>query len=350
MRAIVLRNGFAPLAAATSPVDTSANETSGASAPVKAGFKLRFKAWWEGVYVEDLIAASALEDEPVNDNAAKRAPDKASSSSAAAPEDEAPPPPWDAARIKAVEAICGDGHLWPGESDMGLRFARPMALSPALNLMDLRAGLGGFPRTVVDTFGLWVDGFEQDKVLAEAAQRRSEFAGMGKKASVRHFNPEADELRVDYYDAAMAREFFCRVDDKMGVFRKVHQALKTPAQLMLTDLVLADNRELGETAKAWLAAETDIVKLETIDDYRTMCDDVDLDIHICEDYSDEYHQAVLAGWAKAIQQFRPGVHERDVQLDMLTEAERWMLRLASIKSGDVRVIRIHAYKKKAPLG
>ncbi len=335
------------MVAATSKID----ESEGAD-PVKPGFKLRFKAWWEGVDVADLIAAAPSQDnDAATDAPATGKAGSAGKASKSSDGDEtAPPEPaWDADRVKAVEAICGDGHIWPGESELGLQFARPMALSPAISLVDLRAGLGGFPRTLVDSFGLWVDGFEQDKVLADAGQRRSEFAGMGKKAPVRHFNPETDEMRADYYDAAVAREFFCRVEDKKGVFGKVYTALKTPAQLLLTDLVMADSREPGAAAKAWLASERDIVRLGTIDDYRAMCDEQNLDMHICEDYSDDYRKAVLRGWAEAVQQFRPGAHERDVQLGMLKEAERWLLRLAAIESGDVRLLRIHAYKKKPPL-
>ncbi|MEZ5666879.1 MAG: methyltransferase domain-containing protein [Alphaproteobacteria bacterium] len=317
---------------------TAEGEAGSARTPLK----LRLRAWWEGVDVADLRVDSDGEATQRDDAANEDAP---GSEAEAEPASE---PDWSEERIAAVEALWGHGHVRPGGDTFTLNFIRPMAPTPAMSIIDLRAGLGGPARALVDTFGLWIAGYEPCASLAAAGHERSIYGGMARKAPIQAYEPASLELKANRYDAAFAFELFSRIRDKTGLFERVVAALKEPGQLMFTEFALKERGEPNDAIVAWREAEPEIADLWTLDEYRAMCEDAGLDLRICDDFSDDYRAVALTGWLEAVEQFRPGTHEPPVVAFMLDEAERWVKRLAAIDSGDLRVIRVHAFKKAPP--
>ncbi|MGF1624601.1 MAG: methyltransferase domain-containing protein [Alphaproteobacteria bacterium] len=300
---------------------------------------LRIRAWWHGVDVEDLVAPAD------RDADALAAPD------AGAPVAEPEPPKsmWSEDRIAAVEALWGHGHVRPGGDTFTLNFVRPMGLTPAMSIIDMRAGLGGAARALVDTFGLWIAGYEPEEALAAAGHERSIYGGMARKAPIQAYQPATLELKANRYDAAIAFELFSHIRDKTGLFERIVASLKEPGQIMFTEFALKSRGEPTPEIVAWREAEPEISDLWTLREYREMCEDAKLDLRICDDFSDDYRRAALLGWAAAIEQFRPGKQEPNVVALMSEELERWSRRLAAIESGDLRVVRIHAMKKTKEL-
>ncbi len=305
---------------------------------------LRFRAWWHGVDVEDLLEPQSAEPAPAPEAAAAGAP----------PEHAAPPEPaskevWNEDRIAAVEALWGHGHVRPGGDTFTLNFVRPMGLTPAMSIIDMRAGLGGPARALVDTFGLWIAGYEPVEALAVAGHERSIYGGMARKAPIQAYDPATLELKPNRYDAAIAFELFSHIRDKNSLFERIVQALKEPGQIMFTEFALKSRGDQPPEIAAWREIEPEVSDLWTLREYREMCEDAKLDLRICDDFSDDYRSAALHGWGDAVEQFRPGVQPPKVVAMMLNELERWTRRLAAIESGALRVVRIHAYKKPREL-
>ena len=300
---------------------------------------LRLKAWWHGVDVADLMPAANAADERDGDASTVADTDEVATLEAE----------WGEDRIAAIEALWGHGHVRPGGDTFTLNFVRPMALTPAMSIIDMRAGLGGSARALVDAFGLWIAGYEPVEALAAAGHERSIYGGMARKAPIQTYDPTELELKEGRYDAAIAFELFSRIRDKTTLFQTVVKALKEPGQVMFTEFALKSKGEPAPEVVAWRAVEPDVSDLLTLQEYREMCEEADLDVRICDDFSEDYRRAALVGWAAAVEQFKPGTHEPPVVAKMLDEAERWGRRLAAIDSGALRVVRIHALKKSKEL-
>jgi cyclopropane fatty-acyl-phospholipid synthase-like methyltransferase len=308
-----------------------------AEAPSAPTVMLRLRAWWHGVDVGDL-AGQAAEDggDAAADGGDADTPEPAKVE-------------WSEDRIAAIEALWGHGHVRPGGDTFTLNFVRPMGLTPAMSIIDMRAGLGGAARALVDTFGLWIAGYEPVEALAVAGHERSIYGGMARKAPIQVYDPATLELKPNRYDAAIAFELFSRIRDKNALFERIVAALKEPGQIMFTEFALKTKGEQPGEISAWREIESDISDLWTLREYRDMCEEAKLDLRICDDFSDDYRRAALIGWANAVEQFRPGAHEPGVVAMMLEELERWSRRLAAIESGALRVVRIHALKKSKDL-
>ena len=316
-------------------------------APAPTPLKLRLKAWWEGVEVDELLAR------PGDDGGDGTSGAAAPAAGAPAAKDLSGEPitraVWDESRIAAVEALWGHGHVRPGGDTFTLNFVRPMALTPAMSIIDMRAGLGGAARALVDTFGLWIAGYEPVEALATAGHERSIYGGMARKAPIQAYDPTALELKANRYDAAIAFELFSEIRDKNGLFTRLIGSLKEPGQIMFTEFALKSHGTPAPEIVAWRETEPEVADLWTLKEYREMCEEAGLDLRICDDFSDDYRQTALAGWAAAVDQFKPGAHEPEIVERMLKESERWNRRLAAIDSGELRVVRIHALKKSTQL-
>src|SRR5450755_4421180 len=62
-------------------------------------------------------------------------------------------PIWPSARIGVVEALWGEGFLFPGGREETLRLATPLGLSAASSLLLLGAGSGGPARCIATELG-----------------------------------------------------------------------------------------------------------------------------------------------------------------------------------------------------
>src|SRR5690606_22506608 len=107
----------------------------------------------------------------------------------------------------------------PGDTAHVLELVKPFALDPAMTMVDLCAGLGGGMRAVVEAFGVWVDGLEPDRELAEAGMQISTMAGLAKKAPISHYAPESLDLRAGTVDCLLCRQLLHRLDDKPRYLR-----------------------------------------------------------------------------------------------------------------------------------
>ena len=294
--------------------------------------KLRLKAWWEGcdVIVHQREAqANRASEPPPRKLISYRDPDR----------------PWQTARAKIACMLWGEGFSHPGDTEHVLELAKPFALDPAMTVVDLCAGLGGGARAIVDEFGVWVNGMEPDRELAEAGMQISVKAGLGKKAEIVHYDPAKLDIRAGTVDCIMCRQLLHRVEDKPRFLRAVERALKNRGQVVLTDYVLAEATGLESPAiKAWMQCEAEPLHLWTAEEHAQAFKQAGLEVRVTEDMTAGFRSMVLGGWAALTAVTEGASLDPELVRVLVDELERWTRRIAALESGDLKLVRFYALK------
>lgn len=294
-------------------------------------FSLRLKAWWDGseVIVRQKKAPAAAIHTPERQVMGYRDPER----------------PWETPRVKLAQMLWGEGFSHPGGAEEALKLVKPFGLDPAMTVLDLSGGLGGGPRAIVDHYGVWVTGLEQDREFAEAGLQLSTIAGMAKKADIGIFIPDKLEIRAGSTDCILCREVFHAVADKTRMLRVIDQALKPRGQFLFTDYMLADHAAAeSETVKAWVAAEPAPVDLWTIDDHTRLLADEKLDVRVTEDITDSFRRMAVGAWANLTAATEGATLAPELKACLVGEFDRWTRRIAAFDSGHLKVFRVYALK------
>ena len=161
---------------------------------VKSSFRERFMAWWEGYEPPTTRLKAPAPTHEVHYEVEKQQ--------------------WETTRLRLIQEVWGEGFSSPGGTDHILEMVKLFALDPAMSVIDLGAGLGGATRAMCESFGVWVNGFEADNDLAEAAQALSHKAGLAKRASITVFDSETFTRKAKSADCVFSKEFMYTVEDK----------------------------------------------------------------------------------------------------------------------------------------
>ena len=298
-------------------------------------FKTRLKAWWEGYDPADLMRRhGAADSEP----AFEPPPGPH-------PADEKPEPvvAYSESHVQFLELAWGQGFTGPNSEEFILDLARPLGLGSKHTILEIGAGLGGGTRAIAKLFGVWIEGMEANATLAEKGMERSVKAGLGERAPIRHYDPEALDFPESRYDAVFSKEEFFRIADKKRLFNGLKGTLKPGGQLLFTDFVAAAGAE-DAALKAWRDSEPESPALGDIDEVTQYLNGSGLNVRICEDISDRYRRVVLGEWARLLGK----VQRRDLPqrwhnyLTAVTELEH--NRMAALDGGSLKVYRFHTYK------
>ncbi len=292
-----------------------------------------FRAWWDGYE----ILEPSKESTPAAD--AKSELDHAE-------QDEAPQQYWESARVSLVQDIWGQGFSSPGGREYILTKLTIFALDPAMTVLDLGAGLGGAARIMCENFGVRVTGLEADAVLAEAAMALSVKAGMGEKVPINVFDPKAFELKARSVDCVFSKEFLFTVADKPKFLKAVENLLKLKGQFLFTDYVLAKPHLSSPVLKEWMAHEPLKPYPWAIEDYQDALNALHLDIRATEDLTEIFRAMVIKGWADYTQSTQRGSIGEEAAPALVDEVELWSRRIQAIDSGDLKVCRMHVFKKE----
>jgi cyclopropane fatty-acyl-phospholipid synthase-like methyltransferase len=295
----------------------------------KITFRERLKAWWEGTDLP-IPAASRL-------------------SAAAGPTHEvryeATQQQWETMRLRLVQNVWGEGFSSPGDAEHIMSMIKFFALDPAMSVMDLGAGLGGATRTMCDGFGVWVDGYEADKTLAEAAMAFSVKAGMGKRAAVKFFDPEHFNPKPKSADCVFSKEYLYTVKDKKDFLKIIETAMKSRGQLLFTDYVLAKPHLRSEDLDTWIEHEPHGAHPWAVEDYRHTLGELHLDIRVIQDITETFQKMVTGGWAAFLRNTQATTFDPELAPALIDEVELWTRRMQAIESGDLKVCRMHVLKR-----
>jgi SAM-dependent methyltransferase len=300
----------------------------------------QFVAWWEGYYLPDDAKTEEPAADPVDD------PNKQLEADAKAVAAGGLPDTWSAARVKISELIWSDGFSFPGGSEHVLKLVKPMGLNKEKTLLDLNSGLGGAARVIAKAFGTYVTGMDASPTLAQAGMAASERAGLAKKAVIESYDPLTVILPQRKFDAVFARLVFLPLENKKRLLAQVEQSLKPGGQFMFLEFALGAPDAKSPVLDAWIKGEDHPPHPITIDAYAEELKALKMDVRVAEDMTAEFRGLVLEGWARLTQGLKPNSLAPDEAKGLTHEVELWSRRIAAFDSGDLRVARLYAIKKK----
>lgn len=304
--------------------------------------RLRFKAWWDGYYLPE----PAKDDQEDKADAASAGATSQLDADAKAVAAGGLPDKWSLARVKVSELIWSDGFSFPGGSEHVLKLVKPMGLTKEKTMLDLNSGLGGAARVIAKAFGTYVTGMDSSETLARAGMAASERAGLAKKAMIESFDPTTVILPARKFDAVFARLVFLPLEDKKRLIGQVEQALKPGGQLMFLEFALGSAKAQSAALSAWLKGEDHPPHPITMDAYSEALKNLKMDVRVAEDMTAEFRALVLEGWGRLAQSLKPHTLPPEEAQGLTHEVELWGRRIAAFDSGDLRVARFYAIKKK----
>lgn len=295
--------------------------------PPKLSLRTRFNAWWEGYDVKP--------PEPEAGAPAVAKPPPAQGM------DRHGKPLWSATRVEVAETLWGKGFTTPGGEEHALYLARPLGLNPAMSVLELGAGLGGFCRAVAEKYGCWTTGLESSPLLAKLGMERSAAADMAKRAPIQLYDPEkfTYSKRVD---VIFSREALFAVADKEQLFDGLEAQLKPRGQALLTDYVLDPQAKLA-ALEDWAAHEPQEPHLWTARDATEAFAQRNLDLRIAEDVTDAHRAMILNGLNAFTAHLASFAMDKDTKANVLGEIEMWARRIQAFGKG-LRAYRFHAIK------
>lgn len=304
--------------------------------------RARFAAWWDGYYLDEpgdsFIDALDLSDGPLL--LTERAPPEIIKETA----DDALKiwPRW---RIEAAEMIWGASLISPGDTESIVHLAKPLGLNPALNLLDLTAGLGPGTRGIAQNFGVWVTGLEADPDLAREGGERSRKGEFERKAPISLYDPETIEFKPRSFDCIMGREPFLTVRDKKRLLRAISRGLREKGQLLFTEILVPDRGARSGAFGAWLQRERPAPSPWGFDEMSAYLAEIELDVRIDEDMTPLFRSQILNAFALMARNIENRTIPRYLLPKVMDEAERWNAWVQAIDAGDIKRYRFHALNR-----
>lgn len=251
-------------------------------------------------------------------------------------------PVWPSARISVAEALWGEGFLFPGGGAEVLHLATPLGLSAASSLLLIGAGIGGPPRCIAEEFGVWVTGYEANPRLVELANERSKRAGLGRRAQVEHWDPQAPKFARRYFHHGIAIEPL-RGAEPEPLLAATSLALKPGGQFVLLEVVCDLPLDPADPAVAtWARLDNRRAQVPSELEITEVLGRHGFDVRIVEDLSRRDMQNAMHGWHTAVQAMagaRPSLRQAAV---VVREAELWLARSRLMQTGRLRLVRWNA--------
>lgn len=336
----------------------------------KIPFKMRFKAWWEGYDLEDMLDQmegssedqsdkNKPENDPDHEKGASLAPVQSSTASEKdnTGEDDSVDDialVWDEHRIEISQLIWGIGYCGPGGPEHVASMAKQLSLSPEMSALVMGAELGGPSRLLAKKFGVWISGYEVCEDLVAKANDLSIEADLDKKVVISAFDVNEEKPFDRSFDRAFSKERLYTFEDKESLLQKIYDALKEKTFFLLTDYTLSSLEALEDKdVQQWLKLEPSRPYPVTADIINTLLKKVGFSVRVNENISDTYVELITDNWAKA-DKIVENLHKKgDAEIQSITtmmkEAEFWSLRKKLLKKDLIGVSRFLVYKPGEPI-
>ena len=255
------------------------------------------------------------------------------------------PPLWTASRLSIEAELWGDGFMAPGACDELSRYARPLGLSSASTVLLLGTATGGPPAALVAEFGVWVMAHEADPVLCQLAADRIERAprAVAKRASVATFDPRAPVFRPRYCNHAMVMDAL-RDAPQEPMLAAIAGALKPHGQIVMVELMADQPLNPADPAiAAWLRLEGRGPGLHSSLAISRSLGRLGFDVRVEEDVSDRHVTLALKGWHDMVLRLAAKRPPPEQAAAVVVEAELWTRRMRLMQSGQLRMMRWHAF-------
>jgi Methyltransferase domain len=162
---------------------------------------------------------------------------------------------WPPARLALADQLWGSGFVFPGGEIETLRLARPLGASAATSLPIVGVGSGGPASSVARNMGTWVTGMESDPSLRAAACKLFTKTSLGKKVSIKAWDPANPDFVARSHHHCLALEALAGAQPE-PILDGLARVLKPGGQLVLTELTAAAPLDqLDPTVIRWSALE-----------------------------------------------------------------------------------------------
>ena len=249
---------------------------------------------------------------------------------------------WPAARLTLANQLWGTGFIFPGGEIETLRLTRPLGVSAAASLLIVGVGSGGPASAVTRNLGAWVTGMDTDPSLLAAARGLISRAQLGKKVSIKAWDPDNPVFEAKTHHHCLALEPFHGARPE-PILDGLARALKAGGQMVITELAAATPLDSTDpTVRRWAELEgRDPANVLAPMAVTRMLGRVGLDVRVAEDMSQRHLEHAMLGWRVMLRDLdrKP---DRQEAVQLVREAELWLLRRRLIRDGRLRMMRWHA--------
>jgi SAM-dependent methyltransferase len=301
--------------------------------------KDRLRAWWNG----DILVPRPVSRGENGENFDLETEDEAGTdepvSSVAGGENS-----WSETRRQLAQELWSHGFVVPGGANYVEKLVSGCSLTAAETMLEIGIGMGGGTRTIIGKFGNYVTGYERDADLAAAAVRHAVTYDIDDKLDVTAVQFEDLKLKSKYFRAALVRDVFYTVADKVELISKIGESLKSgESYLIMTDF-LFDADDGSAELTAWKAVEERPVYPITEVALTEALDQVGLRPRIVDDETEDYCAMVVDAWSEYMKTIEGAEVTAEMGKELEREGEFWARRVAALKSGALRYYRIEAVK------
>lgn len=306
---------------------------------VSPAVRQKFRAWWHGTAIDSRAGGGAETRTHLST-----------------------PPPRSAAtrddgllllRLMLAELLWGEGRLGPGDDSLIVEPALGLGLTAKKGIAFLGVGLGGAARTLAEKTGVWVEGFEAHRRIAELGAKQCAAHASGSKVTVRAVDPEALKLPKGKFSDLVSREALGAVGDKTRLLAEIAGAVKPGGSLLTTEWV-ALCHPLGADESAALglpcAGRSELLSADALAD---MIKAAGFDISASENMTPLCLPLIAEGWgqlARIVSRFTEaslGKHAFALCLRVIAEeAEIWARRFEACRRERIALQRITAVKRR----
>lgn len=295
------------------------------------GWRERLRRWWHG---DDYVAPEAGAPAAPSTAATGEAP-----AEAPAEDDQPTIADWRPRRQQIAQLLFGEGNHQPGGEEQMKVLTMPLGLNPNMSITELGCGMGGMTRMMARE-GLWVDAYESDPQLFDAALEFAKKQGVKQRINLKGGPLDEITLKRRSIDAILSKEGLLGVQDKRLLLSKIRAALKPNGQLMFTDYLLTGDTS-SRVHDVWMEREPVKPRLLTPADLQSELESLNFMVNYLEDVTAEYKATVIDAFAR----YDADIKQRGKAVPMaerewvITEGEHWAIRISAMDANVIRVYR-----------
>lgn len=307
--------------------------------PDGASLRDRFHAWWNGYELGAKPALRMQAEERPDSTSGEEATDSADPPAGTAPNE------WSSCQRKVAQDLWTHGFIVPGGAAYVQELVGFCRLTAAETMLEIGVGMGGGTRAIIDKFGNYVTGFEENSELAAEARNQAITHDIADKLDVKSQPLSEIELKSSYFRAALMRDVLFTIEDKEAIIDRVCGSLKKEdSYLILTDL-LFDSPDATPEVRQWADGERAPVYPWDIKSLKQAIETRGVMVRIAEDESERYCSMVTSAWSDYLKDLSGTKVSAEMRPIIAAEADFWTRRTAALESGGLKYYRVEGVRQ-----
>ncbi len=252
---------------------------------------------------------------------------------------------WPQARIELAQSVWGENQLCPETAALMRSWTTVLGLDPAMNVIEIGAGLGGLSRYMHLQSGVYTLGFESDPALREAAETSASQWGLRRKTRFASFdaqNPEFKGVRPGTIDRALLHSTLPKVRNPLKLVAELAGIMRNGGQILIGEVFLKSGAINDPLLSAWQDAQTHRGVMATVDDFEAELENQGFEVHVNADMTPEYCSAISQAWTTYLAKIFGKETSVKSLSAALAESECWMLTRRAMKNNVIEFRRITA--------